>query len=89
MANQTHIPYEEEAQFFTDIIKFFSTRLPHAISDTVDHLDEAALSTELFQELSTRTDEELSGMGIARDELSKVAAAASGLLAVANERRLH
>jgi hypothetical protein len=89
MTNPNHIPYAEEAQFFADIMKFFGTRLPHAISYTIEHLDEALLSRDLFQELSAQSDEELSEMGIARDELSKVAVAASGLLGVANKRRLN
>jgi hypothetical protein len=65
----------------------FTDRLPHAVGETAELLDEAALSRELFEVLSTETDEELAGLGIARDELSKVAAAASGLFVVANDRR--
>jgi hypothetical protein len=87
MTEQQHLPYEEEAQLFTDIINFFTDRLPHAVGETAELLDEAALSRELFEVLSTETDEELAGLGIARDELSKVAAAASGLFVVANDRR--
>ena len=87
MAEQSHLPFEEEAQLFTDIITFFTDRLPHAVGETVEHLDEAALSTELFENLSLCSDEDLAGMGIHRDELSKVAAAASGIFAVANNRR--
>ena len=86
MTDQSHLPYEEEAQLFTDIIKFFTDRLPHAVGDTVEHLEEAALSMEMFNSLSILTDEELAGKGIHRDELSKVAAAASGLFVVANNR---
>lgn len=87
MADQTHLPFEEEAKLITDIIEFFTDRLPHAVGDSVEHLDEAALSTELFNYLSNRTDEELAGMGLHRDDISKVAAAASGLFAVANNRK--
>ena len=86
MSEQKHFPYEEEAKLFADIIRFFSDRLPHAISDTADHLDEAALSTELFESLSLCSDDELAEQGINRDDLSKVAVAASGLLAVAKRR---
>ena len=87
MTDPSHLPYEEEAKLFTDIIQFFTDRLPHALGDTVEHLDEAALSRELFETLSTQTDEELASLGISRDELSKVAAAASGLFVVANNRQ--
>ncbi|MDX1483546.1 MAG: hypothetical protein R3229_03595 [Alphaproteobacteria bacterium] len=87
MSTQDHLPYEEEARLFTDIIEFFTERLPHAIGETAEHLDEAALSMELFQTLSTKDDAELKEIGITRDELSKVAAAASGLFVVANNRR--
>lgn len=89
MADQSHLPFEQEAKLFTDIIEFFTDRLPHAIGESVEHLDEAALSRELFENLSARTDEELAQMGIHRDELSKVAAAASGLFLVANNREIH
>jgi hypothetical protein len=87
MTDQSHLPFEEEARLFTDIIEFFTERLPHAVGDTAELLDEAALSMELFEVLSTQTDDELAGLGISRDELSKVAAAASGLFVVANNRR--
>jgi hypothetical protein len=87
MTDPSHLPYEEEAKLFTDIIQFFTDRLPHAIGDTTDHLSEAALSMELFEALSAQTDEDLAKMGISRDELSKVAAAASGLFIVANNRQ--
>ncbi len=86
MSDRPQNPYEAEAQLFSDIIEFFTSKLPHAIGDTAEHLDEAALSEELFESLSTKTDEELEGMGIHRDDLSKVAAAASGLFVVANNR---
>ena len=89
MAIQSHLPFDEEAQLFTDIMEFFTDRLPHAVRKTVEHLDEAALSRELFDTLSTRTDEELAGMGISRGTLSKVAAAASGLFVVANSHHKH
>jgi hypothetical protein len=87
MSEQKNLPFEEEAQLFTDIIAFFTEKLPHAVEDTVEHIDEAALSRELFENLSACTDEELASMGIHRDELSKVAAAASGLFVAANNRR--
>ena len=87
MTDQSHHPFEEEARLFTDIIEFFTDRLPHALGETAELLNEAALSRELFDNLSIRTDEELAGMGITRDELSKVAAAASGLFVVANNRK--
>ena len=89
MSEQMERPYDKEAQLFTDIIQFFTDRLPHAIGDSVEHVDEALLSRELFEELSARTDEELAESGISRDELSKVAAAASGLFWVANNRKNH
>jgi hypothetical protein len=76
MTEQQHLPYEEEAQLFTDIVNFFTDRLPHAIGETAELLDEAALSKELFEVLSTETDDELAG-----------SAAASGLFVVANNRR--
>ena len=87
MTEQSHFPYQEEAKLITDIIHFFTDRLPHAVGETAEHLDEAVLSTELFRELSTRTAEELAGLEISRDELPKVAAAASGLIVVANDRK--
>jgi hypothetical protein len=62
-------------------------KLPHAVGDAAELLDEAALSMELFENLSTCTDKELAAMGIHRDDLSKVAAAASGLFVVANNRK--
>lgn len=87
MSEQKHLPFEEEAQLFTDILAFFTDKLPHAVSDTADHLEEAAVSSELFRNLSLCTDEELASMGIHRDDLPKVAAAASGLFVVANNRK--
>lgn len=87
MSEQKHLPLEQEAQLFTDIIQFFTSKLPHAFSETVEHLDEAAVSSELFRNLSTCTDEELAKMGIHRDDLSKVAAAATGLFVVANDQK--
>ena len=89
MADQNQLPYEQEARLFSDIVEFFTDRLPHAIGQTGELLDEAALSNELFVELSTRTDEDLARSGIGRDELSRVAAAASGLFLVANNRKKH
>ena len=80
MADQNHLPYQEEAKFLGNIIQFFTDRLPHAVGETADHLDAATLSKELFEDLSARSDEELAALGVGRDELSKVAAAASGLL---------
>jgi hypothetical protein len=87
MSEQKHLPYEEEARLFSDILAFFIDRMPHAVGDTMDHLDEAALSSELFRNLSLCTDEELAARGIHRDDVSKVAAAASGLFAVVNNRQ--
>ena len=87
MNDPTHLPYEEEAKLFTDIIQFFTDKLPHAVGDAAEILDEAALSMELFENLSTCTDEELATMGVHRDDLSKVAAAASGLFVIANNRQ--
>jgi hypothetical protein len=87
MTDPSHLPYAEEAKLYTEILDFFTERLPHAFGDTAEHLDEAALAMELFEVLSAETDEELAGLGITRDELSKVAAAASGLFVVANNRK--
>lgn len=87
MSEQKHYPYEEEAQLFTDILGFFTDKLPHAIDDTAEHLDEAAVSSELFRNLSLCSDEDLASMGIHRDDLAKVAAAASGIFVVANNRK--
>jgi hypothetical protein len=87
MTDPSHLPYAEEAKLYTDIIQFFTEKLPHAVGDAAELLDEAALSMELFENLSTCTDEELAAMGIHRDDLSKVAAAASGLFVVANNRK--
>jgi hypothetical protein len=61
--------------------------VPHAVGESIEHLDEAAISTELFLNLSLCTDEELAERGIHRDDISKVAAAASGLFAVANRNK--
>lgn len=88
MANQTHLPFEEEAKLLGAVVRFFTARLPHAVGETVEHFDAATLSKELFEDLSARGDEELAGLGIGRDELSKVAAA-SGLLVGANNPRYH
>ena len=87
MSDQKHLPYEEEAKLFSDIIDFFTTQLPHSVGDTIEHIDEAAISTELFLNLSLCTDEELAQRGIHRDDISKVAAAASGLFVVANNQK--
>ena len=87
MIGPKHIPYEQEAQLFTDILTFFTEKLPHAVDDTAEHLEEAALSSELFRNLSLCSDEDLASMGIHRDDLSKVAAAASGIFVVANNRK--
>ena len=87
MLDQKHLPYEEEAKLVSDIIRFFTGKLPHAVGDAIDHVDEAALSTRLFENLSLCSDDELAGRGIRRDDISKVAAAASGLLVAANRRR--
>jgi hypothetical protein len=87
MTDPDQLPYADEAKLYTEIIEFFTERLPHAVGDTAEHLDEAALSMELFETLANETDEELAGLGITRDEISKVAAAASGLFAVANNRQ--
>ncbi len=87
MNEQKHIPYEQEAQLFTDILAFFTDKLPHAVGDTAEHLEEAALSSELFENLTLCSDEELGSMGIHREDLAKVAAAASGIFVVANNRK--
>lgn len=87
MSEQKHLPLEQEARLFTDIIQFFTEKLPHAFGETVEHLDEAAVSSELFRNLSLCSDEELAKMGIHRDDLSKVAAAATGLFVVANDQK--
>ncbi len=89
MANQTPLPFEEEAKLLGAVVQFFTARLPHAVCETVEHFDAATLSKELFEDLSARGDEELAELGIGRDELSRVAAAASGLLAGANNPRYH
>jgi hypothetical protein len=87
MTDPNQLPYAEEAKLYTEIIDFFTERLPHVVGDTAEHLDEAALTKELFEVLSTETDEELAGLGISREEISKVAAAASGLFVIANNRQ--
>jgi len=87
MSDPSRLPYADEAKLYTDIVEFFTEKLPHAVGDVAELLDEAALSMELFENLSTCTDEELAAMGIHRDDLSKVAAAASGLFVVANNRK--
>ena len=43
MSDINHLPYEEEAKLMTDIINFFTERLPHATGDALELLDEAAL----------------------------------------------
>ena len=62
-----HLPYEEEARMLSDVIEFFIHRLPHAIGATVDHIDEAALSTELMHRLEVMSDDDLKGMGLHRE----------------------
>lgn len=87
MVDPSQLPYADEAELYTDIIEFFTEKLPHAVGDAAELLDEAALSKELFENLSTCTDEDLAKMGIHRDDISKVAAAAAGLFVVANNRK--
>ena len=87
MSEEKHLPYEAEARLFTDILNFFTDKLPHAVGDTAEHLDEAAVSSELFRNLSLCSDEDLASMGIHRDDLPKVAAAATGLFVVASNRK--
>lgn len=80
-----HLPYEEEAKFLSDVIGFFIHRLPHAIGETMDHLDEAALSTELMHRLEVMTDDDLKEMGVHRDDLAKISSSLAGLFKVAHK----
>ncbi len=79
MTVPTNYPYKEEAQLFIKIAQFFCVRLPQAIGNAAECLTKAALSTEIFKELSIRSNEELRKLGIARSEIPRVAAATSGL----------
>ncbi len=80
-----HIPYEEEAQLMLDVVNFFIKKLPHALEETAEHFDEAALSNTLFQRLSQMTDSELAERGLHRDDIPKAAAATACLLKVAHK----
>ena len=80
-----HLPYEEEARMLSDVIEFFIHRLPHAIGATVDHIDEAALSTELMHRLEVMSDDDLKGMGLHRSDISKISASLAGLFKVAHK----
>ena len=88
MSDINHLPYEEEAKLMTDIINFFTERLPHATGDALELLDEAALGAELFENLSARTTAVLAELGIERDDLSRVSAAAAGLFIIAHKNKL-
>ena len=80
-----HLPYEEEARMLSDVIEFFIHRLPHAVGETVNHLDEAALSTELMHRLEVMSDEDLAGMGLHRDDIPRISASLAGLFKVAHK----
>ena len=47
-----HIPYEEEAQLMLDVVNFFIKKLPHALEETAQHFDEAAMANTLVNRLS-------------------------------------
>lgn len=80
-----HLPYEEEARMLSEVVDFFIHRLPHAIEDTAEHLDEAALSSALFGRLSQMTDDDLAEMGLHRDDIPSVAANMAGLFNIAHK----
>ena len=80
-----HFPYEEEARVLTDVLDFFIHKLPHAIEETAEHIDEAELARELFDQLSDLSDEELAKRGLHREDIAKAASAAAGLFRVAHK----
>lgn len=79
-----HLPYEEEAQLMTDVLEFFVHKLPHAIEEAAEQLDEATLANTLFEQLSELGDEELAKLGLHREDIAKAASAAAGLFGVAH-----
>lgn len=84
MAEKEHLPYEEEAHVLTDIMNFIFERLPHAIGESIEHLDEAQVASLLVEDLEAKPDEELTAMKIKRDDIPKIAGAAAGLFRIAN-----
>lgn len=80
-----HLPYEEEAKVLQDIIDFFIDKLPHAIEETAEQIDEAQLSHNLFEQLSQLNDEELAKRGLHREDIAKAAALAASLFRIAHK----
>ncbi|MFM2129623.1 MAG: hypothetical protein RL477_1169 [Pseudomonadota bacterium] len=80
-----HFPYEEEARVLTDVLDFFVHKLPHAIEETAEHIDEAELARELFDQLSDLSDEELAKRGLHREDIARAASAAAGLFRIAHK----
>ena len=80
-----HIPYEEEAQLMLDVVNFFIKKLPHALEETAQHFDEAAMANTLVNRLSQMTDADLAECGLHRDDIPKTAAAAAHLFGVAHK----
>lgn len=80
-----HYPYEEEAQLMLDVINFFIHKLPHALEETAQHLDEAELAHELVDQLEQLSDDELAKRGLHRDDIVPAASAAAGLFKIAHK----
>ena len=87
-----HLPYEEDAQIFTNVLMFFVEKLPHAmgvafhdLKEMAEELDEAELSSELFNRMSSMTEEQLEALGLHREDIAKVSAHSAGLLRVAHK----
>jgi hypothetical protein len=67
-----------------DVVNFFIHTLPHALEDTAKHLDEAALASTFSNRMEDLSDGQLTELGVHRDDIPVVAAAAAGLFRVAN-----
>lgn len=80
-----HIPYEEEAQLMLDVVNFFIHKLPHALEFTAQRFDEAALAHAFTDRLENLSDGQLTELGVHRDDIPDVAAAAAGLFRTAHK----
>jgi hypothetical protein len=81
-----HIPYQEEAQLMLDVVNFFIHKLPHGLEMTAQHFDEAALASTFSNRIEDLSDGQLAALGVHRDDIPVVAAAA-GLFRVANNAK--
>lgn len=82
-----HIPYEEEAQLMLDVINFFVHKLPHALEFTAQKFDEAALASSFTRRMEDLSDGQLANLGVHRDDIPRVAAAAADLFGAARKAK--